>query len=152
MTIFVSTENYSPGSPSEFQTLLVSHDPTGFAVELDGPDAWELYQRLESFIKDPKTKFPEAILAFEFDEGFAGEDPMPVYAWTPHLLSPCCGSEVEGVYAEQQSIFLNIEEVHDGTVWLDSSDGDGGTLLWVCANPQCSLGVSLPEYLDPNWA
>ena len=149
MTIETSIEDFGTFQMLRVtDTILQSAHEAG-SVELDGPEAWALYQKLESFIKDPKTKFPEAILAFEFDEGFAGEDPMPNHAWEPHLLSPCCGSEVDGVYAEQEAISLNIEEVHDGTVWLNSSDGDGNTLLYICSS--CYLGVSIPDYLDLNW-
>lgn len=131
-----------------FQILIATtqYDDT---IELDGPDAWALYKILEEFIASPKTKFPEAILAFEFDEGFAGEDPMPNHAWRASLFSPCCGVDVEGVYVEQQTVFLDVEEVHDGTVGLDSGDGEGDTRIFVCA--RCNLGVSLPDYLDPSW-
>jgi hypothetical protein len=129
---------------------ITQHSPLGISgVALDGPQAWDIYQRLEQFIK-AGARFPEAILAFEFDEGFAGEEPTPTHAWEPHLLSPCCGSEVEGIYVEYETVTLNLEEVHDdGTVWLNSSDGDGNTLLYVCAS--CNLGVSLPAEINENW-
>jgi hypothetical protein len=148
MAIETTTQTYSEGTPHGFQTLLIDNTVGDF-IELDGPDAWALYQRLESFIKDPKTKFPEAIFAFEFDEGYADESHR-TEAWEPILLSPCCGSYVEGIYSDQEIIELDLSDVHDGGhVSLDSSDSDGGTLLYVCG--KCELGVSIPSELTLEW-
>lgn len=150
MAIETEIATYGEGLPSGHQTLIVNHPRCDY-IELDGPDAWALYQRLEEFIASSKTKFPEAILAFELDEDFGPDERDRPEAWHPHLFSPCCGADIEGVYAEQEVVTLDVEEVHDGTVWLSSGDGDGKTLLYVCANLSCYLGVSLPAELDPNW-
>jgi hypothetical protein len=151
MAIETSVEAYASDLRNAFYTLVVrdgNSTRSTECVELDGPDAWELYQRLESFIKE-KATFPEAILAFEFDEGYEDESHRPE-AWEPSLFSPCCGSDVEGIYAEQETIWLDIGDVHDGGhVSLDSSDGDGSTLLYICAS--CYKGVSLPAEITAEW-